>query len=268
MSTKTRSKAEGGPGAGTYETRAYAASSATSGLAPRTIRRRAPRARDVQVEILYCGICHSDVHQVRNEWQAHMPTEYPCVAGHEIVGRTTRVGSEVRRFRDGDLVAVGCMVDSCRTCPGCREGQEQFCDGPAVFTYNGPDAHLGGVTYGGYSGSIVVDEDFVLKLSESLDPAGAAPLVCAGITTSSPLRHWNVGKGQKVGVVGLGGLGHMAVKLAHAMDARVVVFTTSPGKTDDAVRLGADEVERGKYRHQRERVQAFGGEGIQPHRKG
>jgi len=171
-----------------------------------------------------------------------MPTTYPCVPGHEIVGRVTKVGSSVRKFREGERVAVGCLVDSCRVCPACREGLEQFCDGPATFTYNAPDVHLGGVTLGGYSESIVVDEDFVLRVSERLDPAGAAPLVCAGITTYSPLRRWNVRTGQKVGVVGLGGLGHMAVKFAHAFGARVVVFTTSPGKTADAERLGADEV--------------------------
>jgi uncharacterized zinc-type alcohol dehydrogenase-like protein len=197
---------------------------------------------DVQIEVLFCGICHSDLHQVRDEWKKSMPTVYPCVPGHEIVGRAAKVGSAVRKFKEGDLVAVGCLVDSCRVCPSCREGLEQFCDGPATFTYNAPDKHLEGVTYGGYSESLVVDEAFVLRVPDGLDPAGAAPLVCAGITTYSPLRRWTVRKGQKVGVVGLGGLGHMAVKLAHAFGARVVVFTTSPGKTEDAVRLGADEV--------------------------
>ncbi len=225
-----------------YEARAYAALSASSPLAPTTIRRRAPGPRDVQIEVLFCGVCHSDLHQVRNEWQKTMPTVYPCVPGHEIVGRVVGVGRDVRRFKEGDLAAVGCMVDSCRTCSACQEGQEQFCEGPATFTYNSIDQFLGGVTYGGYSESIVVDETFALRVSNRLDLAGAAPLLCAGITTYSPLRHWNVREGQKVGVVGLGGLGHVAVKLARAFGARVVVFTTSPGKADDAVRLGAHEV--------------------------
>jgi alcohol dehydrogenase (NADP+) len=230
------------PAASTYEARAYAARDASSGLAPATIRRRVPGPRDVQIEVLYCGVCHSDLHQVRNEWQNIMPTVYPCVPGHEVVGRVVRAGGAVRKFQEGDLAAVGCLVDSCRTCSACRDGQEQFCEGPATFTYNAPDKHLGGVTYGGYSDSLVVDEDFVLRVSNRLDPAGAAPLLCAGITTYSPLKHWNVREGQKVGVVGLGGLGHMAVKLAHAFGARVVVFTTSPGKTEDAARLGAHDV--------------------------
>jgi alcohol dehydrogenase (NADP+) len=226
----------------TYEARAYAAASASSLLAPATIRRRALRPRDVQLEVLFCGVCHSDLHQVRNEWQGTMPTVYPCVPGHEIVGRVAKAGSAVRKFKEGNLAAVGCMVDSCRTCAACREGHEQFCEGPAIFTYNSPDAHLGGVTHGGYSDSLVVDEAFALRVSDRLDPAGTAPLLCAGITTYSPLRHWNVRKGQKVGVVGLGGLGHMAVKLASAFGARVVVFTTSQGKAEDAVRLGAHDV--------------------------
>jgi alcohol dehydrogenase (NADP+) len=226
----------------TYAARAYAGASATSPLAPATIRRRAPGPRDVQIEILYCGICHSDLHQVRNEWQKVMPTVYPCVAGHEIVGRVTKAGGAVGKFKEGDLAGVGCMVDSCRACSGCRDGEEQFCEGPATFTYNSPDKHLGGVTYGGYSESIVVDEAFALRVSDRLDLAGVAPLLCAGITTYSPLRRRNVQKGQKVGVVGLGGLGHMGVKLASALGARVVVFTTSPGKAEDAVRLGAHEV--------------------------
>lgn len=223
-------------------TKAFAASSADSPLAPTQIERREPGPRDVQMEILFCGVCHSDLHQVRNEWESAMPTVYPCVPGHEIVGRVTAVGREVKGFKEGDMAAVGCLVDSCRSCSACKDGEQQFCEEMPTFTYNGEDKHLGGVTYGGYSKSLVADEDFVLRLADSLDPAGAAPLLCAGITTYSPLRHWNVRDGQKVGVVGLGGLGHMGVKLAHAMGARVVVFTTSPGKTDDAVRLGADEV--------------------------
>jgi len=230
------------PAAKTYEARAFAASGASSGLAPATIRRREPRPQDVQLDVLFCGVCHSDLHQVRNEWQSVMPTVYPCVPGHEIVGRVTKAGSAVRRFKEGDLAAVGCMVDSCRTCSACREGQEQFCEGPATFTYDSPDIHIGGVTQGGYSQSLVVDEAFALRVSERVDLAGTAPLLCAGITTYSPLRHWNVRKGQKVGVVGLGGLGHMAVKFASAFGARVVVFTTSPGKAEDAIRLGAQDV--------------------------
>ena len=226
----------------TFTTHAYAASGAASKLAPISIERRAPLEQDVQIDILFCGVCHSDLHQVRNEWQNVMPTVYPCVPGHEIVGRVAKAGRSVRKFREGDLVAVGCMVDSCRTCPSCREGLEQFCAAMPTFTYNFPDKHLGGITYGGYSQSIVVDEAFVLRVPEKLDPAGAAPLLCAGITTYSPMRHWNVRKGQKVGVVGLGGLGHMAVKFSHALGARTVVFTTSAGKSADAARLGADEV--------------------------
>ncbi len=230
------------PAAKTHEARAYAAASATSPLAPAVIRRRAPGPRDVQINVLFCGVCHSDLHQVRSEWQNTMPTVYPCVPGHEIVGRVARAGSAVRGFREGDLAAVGCLVDSCRTCSACRDGEEQFCEGPATFTYNSADPHLGGVTYGGYSDSLVVDEAFALRISDRLDLSGAAPLLCAGITTYSPLRHWNVRKGQKVGVVGLGGLGHMALKLASALGARVVLFTTSPGKAEDAVRLGAADV--------------------------
>jgi len=181
------------------------------------------------------------VHQARNEWSGVMPTVYPCVPGHEIVGRVTKVGSAVKKFKPGDLAAVGCMVDSDRTCPECKAGLEQFCANP-VFTYNFPDKHTGKVTYGGYSDSIVVDEHFVLRVPSNLNLAGAAPLLCAGITTYSPMKHWGVTKGKKVGVVGLGGLGHMGVKFAHALGAHTVVFTTSPGKRDDALKLGADEV--------------------------
>jgi len=226
----------------TFPARAYSAQSATSGLAPFTIQRRAPRAQDVQIEILYCGICHSDLHQVRNEWQSVMPTVYPCVPGHEIVGRVVKAGSAVKKFKEGDIAAVGCMVDSCRTCANCLADEEQYCDNFATLTYNGQDKILGGVTYGGYSDSVVVDEAFALRVSDTSNLAGVAPLVCAGITTYSPLRHWNVRKGQKVGVVGLGGLGHMGVKFAKAFGAHVVLFTTSANKTGDAVRLGAEEV--------------------------
>jgi alcohol dehydrogenase (NADP+) len=224
-----------------YKTKAYSAASATSALASTTITRRDPTEHDVQIEILFCGICHSDLHQVRNEWSGVMPTVYPCVPGHEIVGRVTKVGSAVASFKIGDLAAVGCMVDSDRTCPECQAGLEQFCAN-GTLTYNFPDKHLGGVTFGGYSDSVVVDEHFVLHVPSNLDLAGTAPLLCAGITTYSPLRHWGVTKGKKVGVVGLGGLGHMGVKFAHALGAHVVVFTTSPSKKEDALRLGADEV--------------------------
>jgi len=234
--TTTRSAVE------TYPARAYASAGATAALAPITIKRRAPGPKDVQIDILFCGVCHSDLHQVRNEWQGAMPTVYPCVAGHEIVGRVAKTGAAVKSFKAGDLAAVGCMVDSCRTCAACREGLEQFCEAMPTFTYNFEDKQIGGVTYGGYSKSIVVDEAFVLRVPAKLDPAGVAPLLCAGITTWSPLRHWKVGKGQKVGIVGLGGLGHMALKFAHAFGAHVVLFTTSPHKVTDAKRLGADEV--------------------------
>ena len=224
-----------------YNAKAYSAASATSPLKSATIARREPTEHDVQMEILFCGICHSDLHQVRNEWSGVMPTVYPCVPGHEIVGRVTKVGSAVRKYKVGDLGAVGCMVDSDRTCPECKAGLEQFCPN-VTLTYNFPDKHTGGVTYGGYSDSIVVEERFVLRVPTGLDLAGTAPLLCAGITTYSPMRHWGVTKGQKVGVVGLGGLGHMGVKFAHALGAHTVVFTTSPGKKEDALRLGADEV--------------------------
>jgi uncharacterized zinc-type alcohol dehydrogenase-like protein len=224
-----------------YNAKAYSAVSATSPLASTTIARRDPTEHDVQIEILFCGICHSDLHTVRDEWSSVMPTVYPCVPGHEIVGRVTRAGSAVSKFKPGDIAAVGCMVDSDGACPECQAGLEQFCRN-VTFTYNAPDKHLGGVTYGGYSDSVVVDERFVLRVPSNLDLAGAAPLLCAGITTYSPMRHWAVTKGKKVGVVGLGGLGHMAVKFAHALGTHVVVFTTSLSKKEDARRLGADEV--------------------------
>ncbi|MBA3913644.1 MAG: NAD(P)-dependent alcohol dehydrogenase [Acidobacteriales bacterium] len=223
------------------KTKAYAAAHAKSPLTSTTINRREPTENDVQIEILFCGICHSDLHQVRDEWKEFMPTVYPCTPGHEIVGRVTQVGSAVSKFKPGDIAAVGCMVDSDGTCPECRVGLEQFCSN-GTYTYNSPDKHLGGVTFGGYSESIVVDQRFVLRVPANLDLAGAAPLLCAGITTFSPMRHWNVGKGKKVGVVGLGGLGHMGVKFAHALGAHTGAFTTSPSKKEDALRLGADEV--------------------------
>ena len=217
----------------------YASRSPTAPLAPFRFERRETGPRDVHIEILYCGVCHSDLHLARDEWGGAV---YPVVPGHEIIGRVTRVGAEVTKFAEGEVAGVGCMVDSCRHCINCDDGLEQYCDNNFTQTYNSPDKRSGGVTYGGYSSNIVVDEHFVLRIPQRLDPAGAAPLLCAGITTYSPLRQWGVSKGHKVGVVGLGGLGHMAVKLAHAMAAHVVLFTTSPGKAEDARRLGADEV--------------------------
>ena len=221
------------------QSRGYAAPSAKAPLESFQFERRDPGPQDVAIEILYCGVCHSDLHQVRDEWRKGT---FPMVPGHEIVGRVTQVGSDVKRFKVGDMAGVGCMVDSCRTCSSCQEGLEQYCDSGFVGTYNATERDGKTVTYGGYSNNIVTDQAFVLRIPENLDPAGAAPLLCAGITTYSPLRHWKVGKGQKVGVVGLGGLGHMAVKLAHAFGAHVVLFTTSPGKEADAKRLGADTV--------------------------
>ena len=218
-------------------TKGYAAYAADQPLKPFSFERRDPTPTDVQIEILFCGVCHSDLHIARNEWDG---TTYPCVPGHEIVGRVVKIGRDVKKLKEGEFAAVGCLVDSCRSCPDCEKGLEQYCDG-AVFTYNSKDKHTGGVTYGGYSKTIVVHEDFVLRLSSRLDPAAAAPLLCAGITTYSPLRHWKI-RGGKVGIIGLGGLGHMGVKFANAFGAHVVLFTTSPGKTADAKRLGAHEV--------------------------
>jgi len=218
---------------------AYAALSATTPIEPFEIERRAPRPNDVAIEILYCGVCHSDIHQARNEWGGSI---FPMVPGHEIVGRVTSVGSAATKFKVGDLAGVGCMVDSCRVCENCRDGEEQYCNNPhATYTYNGRDKD-GEVTYGGYSTSIVVDEKYVLHISNKLDLAATAPLLCAGITTYSQLRHWKVGKGKKLGVMGLGGLGHMGLKFGHAFGAHVVQFTTSQNKIADAKRLGADEV--------------------------
>jgi uncharacterized zinc-type alcohol dehydrogenase-like protein len=224
-----------------FNAKAYSAASETSPLASTTIPRRDTTEHDVQIEILFCGICHSDLHSVRNEWSSIMPTVYPIVPGHEIVGRVTKVGSAVTKFKPGDLAGVGCLVDSDHTCPNCQDGLEQLCPNQTL-TFNSPDKHLGGVTYGGYSESIVVDEHFVLRVPANLDLAGVAPLLCAGITTYSPIRRWGDIKGKKVGVLGLGGLGHMGVKFARAFGAHVVVFTTSPNKRSDALRLGADEV--------------------------
>ena len=225
-----------------YKAKAYSAASSTAPLASDTIPRRDTTERDVQIEILFCGICHSDLHSVRDEWHSIMPTVYPIVPGHEIVGRVSKVGSGVTRFKAGDLVGVGCLVDSDHTCPNCQDDLEQLCPNQTL-TFNSPDKHnTAPVTYGGYSESIVVDEHFVLHVPANLDLAGVAPLLCAGITTYSPMRRWGNITGKKVGVVGLGGLGHMGVKFARAFGARVVVFTTSPGKKEDALRLGADEV--------------------------
>jgi uncharacterized zinc-type alcohol dehydrogenase-like protein len=221
------------------DTVGFAAPSAEAPLEPFSFTRREPGPTDVHIDILFCGVCHSDLHTARGEWPG---TVYPCVPGHEIVGRVATTGADVKGFKKGDLVGVGCMVDSCQQCASCAEGLEQYCERGMTGTYNSPDKHTGGVTYGGYSKDIVVDQKFVLRVSDKLDPAAAAPLLCAGITTWSPLRHWKVGKGTWVGVVGLGGLGHMAIKLAHALGAHVVLFTTSPNKAADARALGADEV--------------------------
>lgn len=220
-------------------TPAYAGFAATTPLGPHTIDRRDPGPTDVQIEILFCGVCHSDLHTVKSEWT---PPTYPCVPGHEIVGRVVAVGKDVKTFKTGDIAGVGCLVDSCRECRSCKEGLEQFCEPGPTWTYGSKDRHTGGVTYGGYSTTIVVDQHFVVHIPASLVLASAAPLLCAGITTYSPLRHWKVGPGTRVGIVGLGGLGHMAVKIAHAMGAHVTLFTTSPGKEADAKRLGANQV--------------------------
>ncbi|MBT0724981.1 NAD(P)-dependent alcohol dehydrogenase [Rosenbergiella sp. S61] len=221
------------------EIHAYAAQDEKSPLTPFEYSSREVRDNDVKIEILYCGVCHSDLHMARNEWKN---TLYPIVPGHEVVGRIVDAGTSATKFKQGDLVGVGCMVDSCRTCSSCEEGAENYCENGFVATYNSNDRHSEAITYGGYATDIVVDQDFVLKVPENLDPAGVAPLLCAGVTTYSPLRHWKVGPGQKVGIVGLGGLGHMGVKLAHAMGAKVVLFTTSASKIEDGKRLGADEV--------------------------
>ncbi len=223
---------------GTKQAKALGTHAADKPLEALDIRRRNAMPHDVEIEILYCGVCHSDLHQARNDWHG---TTYPCVPGHEIVGKVTAVGAHVTKFKTGDLAAIGCMVDSCRECEQCKNDLEQFCDASPTYTYNSPDKHLGGRTYGGYSEHIVVDEHFVLRVPSNLDLAATAPLLCAGITTYSPLKHWKVGAGSRVGVVGIGGLGHMAVKLAKAMGAYVVAFTTSASKMEEAKRLGADE---------------------------
>jgi uncharacterized zinc-type alcohol dehydrogenase-like protein len=221
------------------KTAAYGVETATSPVAPMAIERREPLEHDVLIDILYCGICHSDIHQARNEWGGH--SLYPMVPGHEIIGRVSKVGAQVNKFKLGDLVGVGCMVDSCQHCEACEEGLEQYCDG-MVGTYNAKDKKHGGLTFGGYSERITVDEKFVVRVPDNLDLKATAPLLCAGITLYSPLRHWNVQPGQKVGIIGLGGLGHMGVKLAAAMGAKVVMITTSPAKAQDAKHLGASDV--------------------------
>jgi len=217
----------------------YAAQSATTPLTPHTFERRDPRADDVVIDILYCGVCHSDIHSARNEWGN---ARYPLVPGHEIIGKVVSVGDKVTAFKPGQMVGVGCIVDSCRHCDACQEGLEQYCKESPTFTYNSSDRHDGLTTYGGYSERIVVSDKFVLRMPEGLDPASAAPLLCAGITTWSPLRHWKIGKGHKVAVIGLGGLGHMGLKFAKALGAEVTLFTRSPGKEQEARRLGADHV--------------------------
>lgn len=223
----------------TSTVKAFGTGAADADLQQITIERREATAEDVEMEILYCGVCHSDIHTARGDWAG---TQYPCVPGHEIVGKVTRLGSAVSKFNIGDTVAVGCMVDSCSTCSSCKQGHEQYCLNGFTGTYNGRDQHLGGHTYGGYSEKIVVKQSFVLKVPSTLDPAAAAPLLCAGITTWSPLKHWNVKQGTKVAVVGLGGLGHMAIKLAKALGADVTLFSRSASKIQDAKALGAHEV--------------------------
>jgi uncharacterized zinc-type alcohol dehydrogenase-like protein len=218
---------------------AYAAQSGSTPLAPFSFERREPGPNDVAIDILFCGVCHSDLHTARGEWEGIL---FPSVPGHEIVGRVSAAGAQVSKFKVGDLVGVGCMVDSCQHCDPCKRGLQNYCEVGMTGTYNGPEQGTGANTYGGYSDKIVVKQDFVLRVPEGLDPAAAAPLLCAGITTFSPLRRWNAGPGKKVGVVGLGGLGHMALKIAHAMGAEVTLFTTSPGKEEDARRLGANHV--------------------------
>lgn len=247
-----KTTAEGATKIATSNVKAFGTEAADADLKQMNIQRRRPLLHDVEIEILYCGVCHSDLHTARNEWHG---TSYPCVPGHEIVGRIVSVGTEVTKFKIGDIAAVGCLVDSCRECQYCKDGLEQYCEQGSTQTYNSPDKHLGTHTFGGYSESIVVHEDFVLRVPDNLDPAAAAPLLCAGITTYSPLKHWKAGPGKKVGVVGIGGLGHMAVKLAKAMGAEVIVFTTSSSKVEDAKRLGADDVVLSKEKKDMRRYQ-------------
>ena len=223
----------------TQQVKAFGAETETASLNKLNIKRREIQHDDVQIEILYCGICHSDLHAVHNDWGGSF---YPIVPGHEIVGRVTKIGDGVTKFKVGDLAGVGCIVDSCRECQYCKEGDEQFCESGATIVFNAIDKKHGGITYGGFSENIVVDENYIVHIPEALDLAGAAPILCAGITVYSPLKHWNAGKGKNVGIIGIGGLGHMAIKIAKAMGACVTVFTTSQAKADDAKRLGADSV--------------------------
>lgn len=223
----------------TFSVKAYGAESKDADLAEIKIERREITPNDVEIEILYCGVCHSDLHTARNDWGG---TKYPAVPGHEIIGKITKIGSNVTQFQVDDLAGVGCMVDSCKTCDSCKESLEQYCENGFTGTYNGKDVHLGGQTFGGYSEKVVVDQDFVLKIPKNLDLAAVAPLLCAGITTWSPLKHWKVGPNSKVAVVGLGGLGHMAIKLAKGLGAEVTLFSRSPAKTEDAKNLGADYI--------------------------
>jgi alcohol dehydrogenase (NADP+) len=220
-------------------TKAFGTEAAEAPLKQLNINRRSPTPHDIEIEILYCGVCHSDLHMARNEWHG---TVYPIVPGHEIVGKIVRVGDHVKKFKVGDLAGVGCLVDSCRECDNCKHDLEQYCENGYTLTYNSPDKYIGGQTYGGYSESIVVDEAFVLRIPGNLDLAATAPLLCAGITTYSPLSHWKAGPGKKVGIVGIGGLGHMGIKIAKAMGAEVIVYTTSTSKVEDAKRLGATDV--------------------------
>ncbi|MGZ8538216.1 MAG: NAD(P)-dependent alcohol dehydrogenase [Flavisolibacter sp.] len=245
-----RATAEGAINNKTKEVKAFGNEAPEADLQQLNIMRRNPTPHDVEIEILYCGVCHSDLHTAKNEWHN---TVYPCVPGHEIVGKILSVGNHVTKFKAGDFAAVGCMVDSCRECDYCKEGLEQYCEEGNTGTYNSPDKHLGTQTFGGYSESIIVNEAFVLRVPQNLDLAATAPLLCAGITTYSPLKHWNIGPGKKVGIVGIGGLGHMGVKIAKAMGAEVIVFTTSPSKIKDAKRLGADDVILSKDEEQMKR---------------
>jgi len=239
----------------TTAVKAFGTEAAEAPLNQMDINRREPTPHDVEIEILFCGVCHSDLHTAKSEWG---PSMYPCVPGHEIVGKVVNVGGHVSKFKVGDTVGIGCMVDSCRECQYCKEGLEQYCEPGMTGTYNSPDKHIpGSPTFGGYSESIVVDENYVLRIPENMDLAAAAPLLCAGITTYSPLHHWNVGPGKKVGVVGIGGLGHMGIKIAKAMGAHVVAFTTSESKFAEAKRLGADEVVLSK---DEEQMKAFSGQ--------
>lgn len=230
--------AEAAAGPKTLPAKGFAVKAKDSGFAPMPIRRREPGPKDVLIDVLYCGVCHSDIHTAWNEWPG---THYPCIPGHEVLGRVLKVGKDVTRFKPGDIAAVGCLVDSCGTCPSCREGLEQYCENGFTLTYDSADKILGGFTYGGYSSLITVTEHFVVKIPASMNLAATAPLLCAGVTTFSPMQHWGVTKGKKAGVIGVGGLGHVGIKIAAALGAEVSAITTSPGKVADAQRLGAKD---------------------------